>query len=332
MGILSKLLGVMSGGSGVKLSDQLLFDKIIGFKGVTPGVGTSTVVHNIAEAVSNNTNYMICIVDMSILFPTQYALTAKKDTKGTNKDFFDFDKDIKDITIPTNIKKTRLLSFNNRTVRDMMSTKDTENLVLETFSQLKSYFDLILVDLSHELTVVNTQAAISCNKVVYVADPSAKTMFNLQRTINMMGTLAVPPAKADRVILNKTVPDLAVNTKSALEDAGLRVIAELPLGIEIAKEGVVGRPAWGSSDTNREIRQFTSQLNEAISDIISLGNDNESGITKNELTSIVQKSTAPKEDESAISEGVQADLNVAEGTDSPVEVKAKKGFFSRKQK
>ena len=74
MGLLSKLLGSISGNNDMKVSEQLLFDKVIGFRNIVPGCGASTIVQNIAIALSEKTKFNICILDTNLLYPVQYPL------------------------------------------------------------------------------------------------------------------------------------------------------------------------------------------------------------------------------------------------------------------
>ena len=76
MGLLSNLLGTLSGNNNLKVSEQLLFDKVIGFKSIVPGCGASTVLQNVAIALSENTKFNICVLDTNFLYPVQYPLLS----------------------------------------------------------------------------------------------------------------------------------------------------------------------------------------------------------------------------------------------------------------
>jgi cellulose biosynthesis protein BcsQ len=269
MGFLSKLLGTISGNSGLKMSDQLLFDKIIGFRGIVPGVGTSTIVQNVAIALSENTNYSICVLDTHYLYPTQYPmLVASADSK--RKDFLDFNGVLSDIIIKTAYKNLHLLSMSNRTIIDMLSSRDSELTVDNLVASLKSFFDIVLVDLSYELTNINTHTSIKCNKIVNVADQSLKCVYNLRKSINMMSTLAVPLAKANKVVLNKVISDVLTNTKGVIGDAGLTVLGEIPFSKEIATAGVSGKRIYAGSTANSDVHAFSAVINAIIDDIIQV--------------------------------------------------------------
>ena len=64
MGLLSKVLSTISGNNDLKISEQLLFDKVIGFKSIVPGCGASTILQNVAIALSESTKFNICVLDL----------------------------------------------------------------------------------------------------------------------------------------------------------------------------------------------------------------------------------------------------------------------------
>lgn len=268
MGFLSKLLGTVSGNNGgFKISEQLIFDKVIGFRGIVPGVGTSTIVQNTAIALSEKTNYSICVLDVNFLYPTQYPMLITTPDKK-RVDFLDFTGDLSVVTLETSIKNVNLVSLSSRTVIDMMSSRDSEQTVNKLIGSLKSYFDIILVDLGHELTNINIHTAIKCNKVIGIADQSLKCIYHLQKSLNTMATLAVPLAKADKIILNKVLPDVNTNTGKVVEESGLTVIGEIPFSLELAKSGVSGKRIYAESTSNKDVYAFSSVIDTLLDDLL----------------------------------------------------------------
>lgn len=267
MGFLSKLLGELSGSAGLKVSEQLLFDKVIGFKGLVPGCGTSTIVQNVAVALSETTNLDICVLDTNFLYPTQYPLLVNTDDEK-RKDFLNYAGDLSTITVPTNCRNTYLISLNDRGIVDMLSSKDSEDVLDKVIGALKTSFDVILIDLSYELTNINTHAAIKCNRIINVADQSIKLTYNLRKSLNTMATLAIPMAKANRVIINKVLPDVVTNTKSVFEQADMKVLGEIPFSMEIAKAGVSGKKIWTTFSSNYDIAKFSDVIDTLIDEVI----------------------------------------------------------------
>lgn len=272
-GILRSLLSATSGSNTMKISEQLLFDKVIGFKGLRGGVGTSTIVANLAIALSEKTSYNIGILDTSFLANGQYPLLFSKDdllliNKKVKKDLLDFNGDIGEISASTQYKNVYVVALNDRTIVDMMSTMDSASMTQNVINSMKSYFDIILIDLSDEKTQIETYSAIKCNKIYYVAEPSIRCTYNLKKTINTMATLAIPTSKASKVIINKEITSMHTGLDNVLEDAGLEILGAIPLSLEIAKLGVSGKRIWGRPSRNADISMFHSVLTSIIDDIV----------------------------------------------------------------
>ena len=264
-GILKKVLKTLSGSTDFKVLDQLVFDKIIGFRGLAPGVGTSTIVANLATSLVEKTNYKVCVLDTSFLHPTQYSFLAKTVITKNQGDILTFEKDISEILIETNNKNLFLASLIDRTLIDMLSTKDSEATIATVINTLKSYFDIILVDLPTEITRITTESAIQCNYIITVADSSTKCMFNLTKSLNTLASLGIPPAKCNRIILNKVMKDVITNSSRVLEEADLDVIGEIPFSEQIAIAGVTGKRVW--SDVSKgDLALF----NDTITNIIEI--------------------------------------------------------------
>lgn len=279
MSILSSILKRFSGNRDYIVSDQLLYDKVIGFRGVVAGVGTSTIVQNTAIALTELTNYKVCVVDTAFMYPTQYPMLNNK-KEESRKDFLDFDKELSDIVVKTNYPNITLVSMSMRNITDMLSLADSEETVERLFGVLKSYFDVILVDLSQELTNITTHSAVKCNRVFNVADQSLKSVYHLKKSINLMATLAVPIAKANVVIINKVLPDILTNTQAVLEGAGMKVITEIPHSIDIAKLGVTGSPIFSKKTTNRDVYAFSSSIITIVENLLSLTPKNANRLQK----------------------------------------------------
>lgn len=273
MGALKKFLGVLSGGKGLKVSEQLLYDKVVGVKGIVPGVGTSTVVQNLAIALTENTNCTVCVVDMNCLYPTQYHLLVKseddKPIKG-KKDIFEYSGEISEMVVPTEYRGVYLIGYHNRGVVDMMGAKDNAQTLNSFIDNLKSYFDIILLDLSYELTVMNTYASIKCNKIIQVADQSLKCVINSQKAVNTMGTLGIPFAKANKVFLNKIAPDLVTDTGGLFKEMGFEILAEAHFSLDILKAGVSGKRVYYNSKTNEGYQEFNEGIEKLVDYIMGV--------------------------------------------------------------
>ena len=268
MGLLSNLLGTLSGNNNLKVSEQLLFDKVIGFKSIVPGCGASTVLQNVAIALSENTKFNICVLDTNFLYPVQYPLLSTVELKDKDPDVLDFSGDLSKIVRNTSYSNIYVAQLENRSIIDMLSGKDTEAGITKLIANLKSYFDIILIDLSYELTNTCIYSAIKCNKIIQVADTSLKCLYYIKKSINTMVTLGVPLAKCNKVVLNKELQNVVLGVDTALSEAGLDIIARIPLSMDIAIYCASGKRIYGAMSKEKGISAFNIAVDSILNTII----------------------------------------------------------------
>ena len=108
--ILGDVLKATSGTISAEGGDfNVIFNKIVGFRGVRDGLGTSLFVSNLALALANR-GLKICVVDTAMLYPVQdtYLKTKIKQVGAQQdevRDWFDLqysDKDVLNISITDN--------------------------------------------------------------------------------------------------------------------------------------------------------------------------------------------------------------------------------------
>lgn len=268
MGLLSSLLGAVSGNNNMKVSEQLLFDKVIGFRSVVPGCGASTLLQNVAIALSDTTKFNICVLDTNFLYPIQYPLLSTVELKKGEPDILDFAGDLSKITRSTSYPNVYVAQVEYKTVIDMLSGKDSEANITKLIANLKTYFDIILVDLSYEFTNTNVYSAIKCNKIIQVADTSFKCLYNIQKSMNTMVTLGVPMAKCNAVIINKELPNVQLGIQGTLEEAGLTVLDRIPLSMEVAISCAAGRKIYGAMSRDEGVTAFNRCIQSVLDYIL----------------------------------------------------------------
>ncbi len=231
MGFFSKLLIGMSGSSGIELSKQLLFDKVIGFKSISQGAGASSLLYNTAIYLAKNTKFTTCIVDTNFLFPVQDQYLKSKPLKD-EKSILYGNPDIATCVRSTEYKNLYCVGLRDATLVELLSGKDNITMANKLFELLTAYFDIILVDLSSEFSNFSTIAAIKCNKIIAVCEDSFKGTLHLEKAISVQRTLGLPLNKIKYFVVNKTV-DSSVMT-SLIEKSEYTLIDTIPLDVSIA--------------------------------------------------------------------------------------------------
>lgn len=279
MGIFSDLLSLLSGGKGeVEVSEQLLFDKVIGFKGITDGCGASTLVQNVAAALSDATKYKICVVDTNMIYPCQHALLGGVEV---HDDILDFarGKNFGEIVSATTINNVYTVGFLDRTIIDLVAVTEDAGTFDKLLEELKIFYDIILIDLSHEPSNFAVQAAIKCNKIFMVCDTSAKAISNIVKAYNYLTTLGVSLTKCKRIILNKAI-NVSSGVNSIFEQLKLEKFGEIPFSDVIYKQGVSGKPFYNIASMDAGVTQAHILLDKLVKDIVEESPKNDKKLKK----------------------------------------------------
>lgn len=269
---LVKFLGTMSGEGAIAEQEVMLFNKIIGFRGIVEGVGTSTIVQGLANAFSDRTKLRVCVVDTSILYPSQYAFLCNpfsEDAKSVLKDWFSTEVTLPERIIDTRFRHISLLGCYNRRLTDAFSTTDTLKLVEETFETLKGLFDVILVDLSHEWSQVAMCSARQCNKIFTVVDPSARCVNNMLQSLNNLAICAVPFHKYCTAIISKYSPNGMLGLEAIMKRAKLIPVAQIPFSQQIFEAGTMSKSCWGLSSISYEVEQYNTVIDQILCSIVN---------------------------------------------------------------
>lgn len=317
MGLVGNMLGLISGGNELKLSENLLFDKVIGVRGIIDGVGVSTLVQNMAISIADTTSNTVCVVDTHMLAPAQeFLLGVQGDVK---KDLLDYAKGgLSEVVYRTRYSNVYLAMYHERELPDMLSSKECQRTISDFFEEVKSFFDIVIVDLSHEPTHACAESAIRCNRIYTVLTPSLTCLSVMQKSLNAAASLAVPLHKMHKCILNQTVTDVNSGVEAAIKKYDLNLMASIPYSEDIARLGVTGERIWGSFSRSRAVGSFNKAL-----DIIK-----EDCMERNDLNQQKDR-VAPLGDAVEVVES--ENINIV-GEDFDTGVKKRSGFFGRKPK
>lgn len=88
--------------------------------------------------------------------------------------------------------------------------------------------------------------------------------------MNTLGTLAIPKAKVQKVILNKDLRDVSTNVDTLFKEADLELVGRIPLSREIATLGVAGKQVWSPKSDHQDIVDFSNEINKILIDIIQI--------------------------------------------------------------
>lgn len=245
-----------------------VFYQVIGFQGIVDGLGCSTIVANTALALSR-LGLTVCVVDTSMLSPSQDYLLKTNRVNGTSNDalvdWFSMPVSSKTAVAVSSIdKNVGVLSFKGRTVIDMLSGSDDESLVDFAVLELKKKYDVILVDICKETTQVVAGSIHSCQKIIQVWGDSPHELRNVESFLKNNLTLCCPMDKMKNVVTSKTVDDVKTPWDTLMKRYGFNHIAHVGLSDDIARVNVIGKPLFNYASSSEAIQEF----NDCIGDIV----------------------------------------------------------------
>lgn len=269
--------------SGSKYSRDIGFDifyQVVAFKGITDGVGTSTIVANTAIALSK-VGLSVCVIDSSVLNPVQDVLlkTNWRDVDPKNrKDWFDImyteESVLHQSKISTNIS---VLSFKGkkRDITDIMGTKDSDLLVETALSVLHNRFDIILIDCCQETTQINAGCIQQAQKVIQVWSDTPHIISNIDMWITNNVILSCPLDKMRYVVISKFVNDIHCDFLGMLSQYRFTQLASCCLSIDIARVNAIGKELWGYPSDSEDIIEFNNCIVDIVCHLLNIGVDEE---------------------------------------------------------
>lgn len=282
--MLKEVLKKASGSKYGHTNKYNMFYNIYGFIGALEGYGSSTLCANVAYALSK-TGMPICVIDTSMLHPQQDILlnttaVTKSDIPMKDKvDWFDmpYQSENKSVLhVSGYASNISVLSFygKERSITDMLSTKDSDTLAEMAIAQLKSKFDVILIDFSHEPTAVNAGMLHRVQKIYQIWNDAPQFTDNIAAFMRNMGVLSVPYDKMVSVVYSMLSSKTIGTLDSLLAKYKFNKITETYFSDEIKMVSCLrDRILFQHESKDPEVIQFTKAICDIVADILNFEED-----------------------------------------------------------
>ena len=271
--VFKSVLQKASGADYTRTAKYSIFYRIIGFKGLSTGVGCSTVVANTALALAD-LGLTVAVIDTSMLHPIQYKyLNAKPPAEKERLDWSNMPfTDESVLRVSSRNRKISVLGFDRtqRTVLDMFSTIDSPELIDLAIEKLVDKFDIILIDLCDELTKVNVTSMQKAQHVIQVWDDSVHNMENLDGLITDSVLLSCPLDKMRYVVENKIHEDIKGDLKEVYKQYRFRPLARCGISEDISRVALLGSTIWQYASLSEDIAEFTEMIIDIVKHICDI--------------------------------------------------------------
>lgn len=267
--LLKTSLEVLSGkGTDTKLK---LVDNILGFIGSAGGVGTSTVVSNLAYLASKQ-GLTVLLIDLNIMFPTIPYLFDIRYTE-TQPDLVSFLQGKNEIGESiVNKGNLSILASHDRVLYnylDLDSKNASENLE-RAFRKIKYQFDVIMLDCPLDLSFDIVGTALYHSDAYYtVWDEGINCVANFDTLSRSLAAQGVTP-KRFKVILNKKTD--VFYPKRIFNTLELPLLGVLPFDTKIIESGL-NSEIYLEKGTNftPQSKTYCTNLGNILDEILRLG-------------------------------------------------------------
>lgn len=217
---------------GTEESIQKEFDLIgnaFGFLGVKPGVGTSTFINELATIASSE-GLHTCIVDcspISTFWVSKYmdCIDPDKEMPSIGNRFVKHSCELADCLISIN-PQLKLLSFGDMPLS--ASFDMDKSIIKDTLEEVKSVFDLVLLDIPNLPWIETTLEALICCSTVYsILGYNVDSCYTLGRTKALLKYAGLEN-KINNVIILGNPNSTNISTSIMNYDENITVLAELP--------------------------------------------------------------------------------------------------------
>jgi len=260
---ISNALRTLSGASVEK--EHLYLRKIIGFTGLS-GTGTTTIAMGVAHSLANM-GHTVLYVDTRILFPTSYAFLLPRQEYSNDGDLLSLgERHYKDIIVKTKFENLWYAYARNRTTLDIVSPRENYDNMLMFLENVRDMYNFIIVDISSELTNINSASIHEADVIYQVWDENSASFLNYKKFIAYLCEMGAESYKITGVILNKRSNRIQLPDK-IFKGSGLRLVATLPGSYTIKDLTWKGQTVCQLASMDKRDALFTKKFKLIIEDI-----------------------------------------------------------------
>ena len=257
-------------GSEFKVHKKMI-DNLITFTGLAGGVGTSTIVANLASFAEKK-DISVVVVDTNIEYPIQYNYFGIRQQIKKN-DLVNYLNGSSKLGDCIDYKgEVGLIFPNNRNLVDLVNCDggDAAGNFSKMLSDLSDLFDLVLVDCSNRVENDIVNMALYKADVIYaVFDENISCLSNIERLRNNLQITGITTNKI-KTIMNKRTN--IHYSKTILKGFDIEPVDILPFDTAVIESGLRGEIFCNKGASNRETAsQFVCRMEVLMDKILENG-------------------------------------------------------------
>lgn len=267
MGFFQDILSTLSKGEQNVAKEFELIGNCFGFYGVDGGVGTSTLAWETALLASAQ-GLKTCLIDCSPISSFAFSkvmgqLEDTNDIPCIAKRFIKRTCPIAETMIPFN-ETLRVLSFGDM---ELSGTFNMEyNILLDTYSEAKRIFDLVIMDIQNRPSYESTIAALkSCSTVYTICAPSPETVIKKARLDNLMAIAGLENC-LQNIVFGGVPSNVPVANALGKHLSG-RVIGSYPYVPDFKRANITENSVLGAC-RGQEVRSYSKFIDFIMSEVL----------------------------------------------------------------
>ena len=250
-----------------------VMNNVIAFVGAAGGVGTSTILANVAHKVSKK-GLSVLVIDANILYPIQHTFFGVKEELEA-KDLISFLMGANQIgdSIKGVTSNLSLMFANNRYLTDSINCDNqvcAENFT-DTIDRIKHLFDLILIDCPMDVGHhIYNSILYNCDIIYSVWDEGLSCISNIDRFRKNLQMCGIESTYKLRVIFNKKTK--VHYTKYIFDQLDVDLIGTLPFDIAIIESSLAGEIFIDKgSSLSKTATAFANEIGNITDKILEIG-------------------------------------------------------------
>jgi MinD-like ATPase involved in chromosome partitioning or flagellar assembly len=249
------------GGARDKETIKLL-DHVFCFVGLAGGVGTSTIVANLAYTL-RKMQYSVLVIDTNILYPIQHSFFRIQQQVEV-KDLVTFLNG--ECTLGECIKYPKggdlgIIMANNRSMVDLVDseTRDSAMAMRECIEKVSRLFDFVLIDASNNLqSEIINEVMYRSNRIIAVMDENVECLSNYNRMTAAMGVCGISSNGIKTIMNKRTSLQYGVGVTNQF---GIDVMSILPFDLGVISCGLRSEIFVEKGESlNRTAAQYVSGI------------------------------------------------------------------------
>jgi hypothetical protein len=163
-----------------------------------------------------------------------------------------------------------VLSFQNRTILDLISLSDNSTLVDVALQEIESKYDIILMDICNEPSAVANACLLKSNQIYQVWGNAPPELKSISSAVTNNLICSCPLDKMKNIIISNTVDDVKTDYENLMSAYHFKELAHVGKSLDIARLICRGIAPYDYVTDSEDIEEFNDCINNICAKILGV--------------------------------------------------------------